>query len=577
MPLASGSSKKTVSKNIKTEVAAGKPQKQAVAIAMRKAGKPKPKDKKAKKKTISLDAMAVFRAQARAQQQLAMQLSRTTDKKARADILKKMSETRDGFDNFVSRVGLNNQNVLSAGTYEFNLITRNRVLLEAAYRGSWIVGRVIDSIAEDMTRAGIDLVTSKADADLQEFKKAMTKLQVWTSIRNLIKWGRLYGGAIAVMQIKGQDLATPLKLDTIAKDQFQGFVIYDRWQVNPDLTSVIEDGPEIGLPEFYDVVTGATQSSPIGTTQTGQLKIHHSRCIRYTGIDLPFFQAITEWMWGESVLERLWDRLISFDTASLSSANLIERANNRTVGIEGLREIIAAGGEAQQGLVSQFEMMREFQTNEGLTLLDKNDDFKTTSYSFAGLSDLLIQFGQQLAGASETPLVRLFGQSPAGLNATGESDLRTYYDTVNAQQEAKLRNPFSTLIKVMWRSTFGKETPDDLNFTFTPLWQMSETDKANNAKTTAETVTGVYDSGIVDRASALEELRDASGKTGLFANITDEMIKEAEEEEPPLPDMNPAAPDPAVDPATKPGVSFGKSTPTGDAKPSFFSRLWGNA
>jgi phage-related protein (TIGR01555 family) len=439
----------------------------------------------------------------------------------------------DGFANFNSRLGVGAvDNNLSQGHYQPNLLTRNRLQLENAYRGNWIVGNIVDAIAEDMTRAKIELRHAGDPSESSEMERAFTRMGIWGDIAEAIKWSRLYGGAITVMIIEGQDLSTPLNMDTIAKGAFKGLVTYDRWQLQPSLDDLIrvEEGAEAGMPRYYSIVNNITS----GIDATLGAKIHYSRVIRFTGIQLPYFQAITEMFWGESIIERLFDRLISFDTATMGAANLVDRAYLRTIGVDGLREILAAGGKAEEGLISMFSYMRMLQNNEGLTLTDKNDNFQTHSYTFSGVTDIILQFGQQLAGASGIPLVRLFGQSPSGMSATGESDMRMYYDTILSKQESMLREGVQRIISATYRSLYGKPIPTDTTFEFQSLWQMSAIDKSTIANNITTAITTAYQAGILNDATALKELKQSSEITGIYTNVTDEQIEEAENM-PPMP------------------------------------------
>lgn len=457
-------------------------------------------------------------------------------------------KTQDGFRNFAARLGVappgegmiaRGGNLNSQGHYEPNLMTRNRIQLEYAYRGSWIIGKSIDIPAEDMTRAGIDIVTNKGAEKIQELKVQMSRLKIWYSLCKLLKWGKLYGGACGVLQISGQDPATPLDLETVGEDSFKGIVVYDRWQLYPVLSEVIDSGPDMGLPKYYDIVLGMNLNDPghdfsgEQKTATGRVRVHHSRCIRAIGHELPFYQAITEMMWGESVVERMWDRLIEYDDLVAATGGLVNRAQLRTVGIDGFREVLAVGGPAQEALISQFEYMRQFQSNEGITLLDKLDMFASNSYSFGGLSDVWREFKQEMGGGFDIPLVRLFGQTPGGLNATGDSDLRLYYDGINSKQEFDLRNPVEMILKCMWRSMYGKSVPKDLVFTFTPLWQLSAKEKADLAKATVDTVVEAHQEGGLSTATMMKEFKQLAHSTGVFTHMTEEEIEDAENEEPP--------------------------------------------
>lgn len=261
--------------------------------------------------------------------------------------------------------------------------------------------------------------------------------------------------------------------------------------------------------------------------------------IRLEGVRLPYQQRIAENGWGQSVAERIYDQLVAYDSTSQGAAQLVYKAHLRTYSIEKLRELIATGGKPFEAVLKQIDMIRSMQSNEGMTLLDSTDKFETHAYSFSGLSDVLLQFGQQLSGALQIPLVRLFGQSPAGLNSTGESDLRTYYDGINQKQESTLRIPLGRVLEVAYRSIIGSEPPEGFTFEFEPLWQLSDKEKAEVAEVITRTVMTAQESGLVGDRTALNELRQSADVTGVWSNITNEEIEAADELPPDPSEMMP--------------------------------------
>jgi len=444
------------------------------------------------------------------------------------DAARKAFMTGDSFQNFTARVGLGTNNQHSDSSYGFNFVSRNRIQMEAVYRSSWLAGRSVDCRAKDMTREGIEFNSIMPPEEKDKLSRAFERLQIWKSLGDNEKWSRLYGGSIAVMLIDGQKPETPLRLESIGRGQFKGLLVLDRWLVQPSLENLVtEYGPDLGKPKYYTVVADAQALV--------NQKIHHSRVIRREGVELPYWQRIAENGWGQSVLERLWDRLVAFDSVTSGTAQLVYKAHLRTYSVEGLRELIATGGRTFEALLKQIEMIRLMQSNEGLTLMDAKDKFESHQYNFAGLSDLIDKFSEQVCGAVETPDIILFGQSPGGISNGDDTSVRIYYDSVKADQDSCLRPGVTTLCDVIARSELGKPLPDGFAFDFVPLWQLSDTEKAEIGAKDTNSVVEAFNAEIVDRGTALKELRQSSNTTGLWSNITDDEIKAAEDEPPPVP------------------------------------------
>ena len=444
--------------------------------------------------------------------------------------------TADSFVNAEARLGVGpgTDNIASHGSYSLNPISRNRILCDWLYRGSWLAKQGVGAIPEDMTRAGITINSTMAAGDIDKLQNRLVRRKIWHQLEQTMRWARLYGGCVGMLMIEGQDPKTPLRLETIGRGQFKGILPLDRWMVNPTTSDLVtEYGPDFGWPKYYRT----TSASLIPA-----MDIHHSRVIRFDGEELPFWQRVTENMWGLSILEPFYDRLVAFDSTTQGAAQLVYKAHVRTLKMPNLREAIAAGGDAVDAVASSLQFIRKFQSNEGLTVIDAGDELETNTYTFAGLDLVLIQFAQQLSGALQIPLTRLFGQSPAGMNATGESDVRQYYDAIAARQTTHLEAAVALLLDLECRSGFGMPPPEDFSFDFVPLWQMTPLERVQVAETAGRTIGAAVSDGLLNRATAMEELRGLSRETGLFGSITDEDIEEARAEPPPMGEILPGVP-----------------------------------
>ena len=109
------------------------------------------------------------------------------------------------------------------------------------------------------------------------------------------------------------------------------------------------------------------------------------------------------------------------------------------------------------------------------------------------------------------------------MSATGESDLRNYYDYVDSQREAKLRPALERLLPVMAMSTWGA-VPEGMQIDFPPLWTPTAKELADIAKVKAEAVVSVFQAGLIRADSAQKELKKLEEETGLFGSISDEEV-----------------------------------------------------
>lgn len=154
---------------------------------------------------------------------------------------------------------------------------------------------------------------------------------------------------------------------------------------------------------------------------------------------------------------------------------------------------ILSGGESDANLWLRAGIFNRYRENSGMMLLDKeSEEIHQINTPLTSLPELLTKAQEQMAGPSHTPLVKLLGVTPSGLNANSDGEIRVYYDYIMAQNEAHVRPIIKKISDLIQLSLFG-EIDQAIVWEFNPLYQLNEKELAEvqeiNGRNAAQLVT----------------------------------------------------------------------------------------
>lgn len=392
----------------------------------------------------------------------------------------------DGYVNLLNKYGTKQDN---SEAYKFE---REPVIpdmqLTGLYEGNGLFSKIIDTPAEEALKHGFDL-NLKSD-ELNAFvEDALDDLEWEERAATAIKWARLYGGALIVMLIDdGRGLEEPVDWEHIRSiDELR---VYERSIVQPDYASLYQQDyggkgvgnrvSKFGQPEYYYV-----------SSIYGSFKVHESRCLVFRNGVLPEQTSNATYLfWGMPEYVRIRRALRETVTAHTDSVKLLERSVQAIYSMKGLASLLTTDDGENQVLkrLQLVDTSRGLLNSIAIDSEGEQYDFKT--FQFSGVKDVIDATCNMLSALTNIPQTILFGRSPAGMNATGDSDFESYYNFVEKIQRLMLKRNLRTLLDVVFRAGIASgdvaEEPD-YKLEFKPLWSLSDAEQATVDQTKAQT------------------------------------------------------------------------------------------
>lgn len=389
--------------------------------------------------------------------------------------------------------------------------------LEAMYEEDDMAAKVAEAGPDHMLREGFKVVVEGEPETGPLMDEFLESLGGVTHITDALVWENVFGGSVNVLGLDdGRDVIEPLDEESI--EGFYFINTLDRRDCIPVYWYSDPNSGKYGKPSVYRI-TYISQGmerpvpgeAPKFTKHT--LEVHESRLLIYTGLRTTFRSRLRYNGWGVPLLSRLRVPLRGFHANWQSVENMMTDASQGVFKLKGLIEMIASGG--MEALSTRMQFTDMTRSSARAIMVDADlEDFTRRDTSMSGLPELLDRTMGRLSGAASMPVTVLGGTSPGGLNATGASDIRNWYDVLAAMRTRRVKPKIKRMVLLAFKcrkGPTGGRVPAKWDIEFAPLWQETAKEKADTELTEAQADATRIQSGVITGAEAAIRRADQLG------------------------------------------------------------------
>lgn len=387
------------------------------------------------------------------------------------------------------------------GQFPYTSFVGYGALQQIAQNG--MIRNCIKTVADDVTRAWIkikggDGTDPQKIEDLQTAQDREFKLQSVFN-RAIAKVGFM-GGAFVFIKTEPSedtggdiDLTLPLVLSRFSAEIKQGsplsFVVVDPINVSPAAYNSYDPLRDDYMRPREWLVLGK--------------RVHASRMLTMYANEPPTLLKPMYNFLGIPQAQILWDYVLHWNECRVASQELIKKLSLLIYYTNMQDRMASPNGVAELDQI--MEVLQHYRSNNSVFVANTDTDkVENVSMTIGGATEIVKQAQEMIAAINRTPAVKLFGISPSGFNATGESDLRNYNDHIRSQQEL-YRPAVQKCLEAIQLTLWGEIDPD-ITFEWNELDMDNESAQAMNFNTRMAALSALKDRNAI----SADEMRQAA-------------------------------------------------------------------